>query len=574
MLARCVRNTLLITGLVSTALHGCTRHETPVDSGGPDARAKRPNIVLILADDLGYSDLGIYGGEIRTPNLNALAASGIQLTNFHVSPTCSPTRAMLLSGTDNHLAGFGTMNGLESPEQKGQPGYETFLNHDVVTFVRLLRDAGYHTYMAGKWHMGYTPDVYPPNRGFEESFWLQQGGASHFGDGVGIVSSDPAAVYYEGMTMLKQLPADFYSSNYYTDKLIEYIDKHREDGKPFFAYAAYTAPHWPLHAPEATRAQYEGVYDAGYDDIHEKRVARMRELGLLGADVEPAPTHPVWRDWDDLSEEQKILESRRMEIYATMVEILDENIGRLLSHLDAIGELENTFVLFFSDNGAEGNDPLDLANNREWVPATFDNSLDNLGAAGSFATVGPGWAHVSSIPFGLYKGFPSEGGLVVPAIASFPGEIAEGRQSNTFASVVDIAPTLLGLAGVEHPGTSYRGRDVHPLEGKSMLALLTGEAEAVHEPEFVMGWELFNRRAMRKGNWKILWANSPWGKDDWALYDLAADPAEQNDLSAEHPEKLAELIALWDQYVEDHGIIVLEELDMRFTNSTSYYDQL
>lgn len=567
-------HTLLTAAIVTTALLGCSRQdaEAPVNAPETEAQPKRPNVVLILADDLGYSDLGSYGGEIRTPNLDALAASGMQMTNFHVGPTCSPTRAMLLSGTDNHLAGLGTMNGMESPEQKGQPGYETFLNHNIVTFVRLLRDAGYHTYMAGKWQQGYTPDLYPPKRGFEESFWLLQGGASHFADAAGIVSGGPKASYHEDMTPVQQLPEDFYSSDYYTDKLIEYIDKNHGDGQPFFLYAAYTAPHWPLHAPEAASAKYDGVYDAGYDDIHEKRVARMRELKLLRPDVPPAPNHPAWPGWDELSEEQKAAEARRMEIYAAMVGLLDENIGRLLAHLDDIGELDNTLVMFFSDNGAEGNNPLDLEKNSEWIPATFDNSLGNLGASGSYTSVGPGWAHVSSIPFSLHKSFPSQGGLVVPAIASFPGRIPEGQRSGAFASVLDVAPTLLSLAGVEHPGTSYQGRDVHALKGQSMLPFLTGETKAVHGEDFVMGWELFNRRAVRKGNWKILWTNAPWGKDAWALYDLVTDPGEQNDLSAQHPEKLAEMMGLWDQYAEEHGVIVLDELKMGYSNSTSHYD--
>ncbi len=342
---RILTSLLIAAGLLG--LSACS------DQAGAGKTDPRPNILLIIADDLGYSDLGVFGGEISTPNLDALAGAGRMLTNFHVAPTCSPTRAMLMSGTDAHRAGLGAMNGLWSEQQKGKPGYEGFLNKDIVTFVRLLKEAGYHTYMSGKWQLGYEDGYYPLDRGFEEAFWLKFGGASHFSDMRGITEYGEDAYWGEGREQLQALPDDFYSSDYFTDKMIEYIEKNRADGKPFFGYAAYTAPHWPLQAPQEYVDRYEGVYDAGYDGIREKRIERMRAAGLIGAGQTPAPQHPEWPGWEDLNEEQKKLEVRRMQLYAAMVEALDENIGRLIRYLKDSGEYENTFILFFSDNAQE-----------------------------------------------------------------------------------------------------------------------------------------------------------------------------------------------------------------------------
>lgn len=417
---------------------------------------KRPNIILIIADDMGYSDLSSFGSEIQTPNIDALAQAGKVLTNFHVGPTCSPTRAMLLSGADAHRAGLGTMNGMWSEEQKGKPGYEGYLNKHVVTFVSLLKDAGYHTYMAGKWQQGYEDGYYPLDRGFENAFWLKFGGASHFADSNGIMEYSHPAVWREGRESVSSLPEDFYSSEYFTDRIINYIESNREDGKPFFVYGAYTAPHWPLHAPQKYIDKYAGVYEAGYDAIRNKRIERMRELGLIKEGQTVAPQHKEWPAWDELSDEQRKLEAKRMQVYAAMVDALDENVGRLVQYLKDSGEYDNSFIMFFSDNGAEGNNPADLGNNAEWMPTVFDNSYENMGKSGSYISTGPGWAHVSSTPFQLYKGFPTQGGLLSSTITVFPDRIEAGTRSDAFATVLDIAPTILELAGVTHPAPEYK----------------------------------------------------------------------------------------------------------------------
>ena len=541
------------------------------DQAATDKTDPRPNILLIIADDLGYSDLGVFGGEINTPNLDALAGAGKLLTNFHVAPTCSPTRAMLLSGADAHHAGLGTMNGLWSEEQKGKPGYEGYLNNQIVTFVRLLRDAGYHTYMSGKWQLGYEDGYFPLDRGFEQAFWLQHGGASHFSDMAGITEHPAVAYWAEGRERLETLPDDFYSSAYFTDRLVDYIENNRADGKPFFAYAAYTAPHWPLQAPQEYIDKYEGVYEGGYDAIRNQRIERMRATGLIKAGQVPAPQHPEWPSWEELTDEQKKLEVRRMQLFAAMVDALDVNIGRLIQYLKDAGEYDNTFILFFSDNGAEGNNPYDIYTNPVWAPANFDNSYDNMGKPGSYVSTGPGWAHVSNTPFQMYKGFPTQGGLVSPTIAVFPDRIKAGSRSDTFATILDVAPTLLELADVTHPAPEFQGNRVQPLIGESLYPHLLDHQTTVHDPDYIYGLELFNRRMIRQGDWKLLWINKPWGKDGWALYNLEADPGEQNDLAQSRPEKLQEMLLLWEQYVEENDVFVFEGLKIRFTNGKTHY---
>ena len=560
---RILTRIFLAAGLLG--LFACT------DQAATDKTDPRPNILLIIADDLGYSDLGVFGSEINTPNLDALAGAGKLLTNFHVAPTCSPTRAMLLSGADAHHAGLGTMNGLWSEEQKGKPGYEGFLNKQIVTFVRLLKDAGYHTYMAGKWQLGYEDGYYPLDRGFEQAFWLKHGGASHFSDMAGIAENQAVAYWAEGRERLETLPENFYSSAYFTDKLIDYIDNNRADGKPFYAYAAYTAPHWPLQAPQEYIDKYEDVYEGGYDVIRNKRIERMRAAGLIKQGKISAPQHPEWPAWEELTEEQKKLEVRRMQLFAAMVDALDENIGRLIQYLKDTGEYDNSFILFFSDNGAEGNNPYDIYTNPVWAPANFDNSYDNMGKPGSYVSTGPGWAHVSSTPFQLYKGFPTQGGLASPAIAVFPEKIRAGSRSDAFATILDVAPTLLQLADVTHPAPQFEGRRVHPLIGESFYPHLLDQQTVVHGPDHVFGLELFNRRMIRQGDWKLLWINKPWGKDGWVLYNLEEDPGEQNDLAQSRPEKLQEMLMLWEQYVEANDVFVFEGLKLHFTNGKNHY---
>jgi len=519
----------------------------------PHRAQTRPNILLIVADDLGYTDLGALGGEIRTPHLDALARSGLLLTSFLVSPACSPTRAMLLTGVDTHPAGLGTMTGHADLNQKGRPGYEGHLSDRVVPVSTLLRDAGYHTYVTGKWHLGMDEALGPHRRGFDRSFVLLLGGASHLADATRVTEHAERAPYREDGREV-QLPADFYSTAHYTDKLIEYMRSGLADGKPFFAYAAYTSPHWPLQVIDADLDRNEGAYDDGYDVLRARRFEHAKRNGLVPAGAATPPRLRFVRPWDALLPEQKRREARAMELYSAMVENLDHHVGRLLQFLKDTGQYDNTFILFFSDNGAEGN-PIDrMETNAEWIPRRFDNSLPNLGRVKSYAWLGPGWAQAAT-PFRLFKGFPTEGGVRVPAIVRFGGSGRHGT-SGAVVTVKDVAPTLLQLAEARHPGASFEGRAVAPLEGRSMLPFVRGEAPAVHGVDFTMGWELFGRRALRRSDWKIVWLFEPYGSGRWELFDLASDPGETLDLAGARPEKLAELLRSWDEYAARNGVIL------------------
>lgn len=541
--------------------------------------AKRPNILLIVADDLGYTDLGAYGAEIATPNLDRLAADGAKLTSFYASPFCSPTRAMLMSGSDNHLVGFGDMAELMLPEQRGKPGYEGYLNERVVPMSQVLKDAGYHTVMAGKWHLGVKEEVSPAARGFNRSFTMVMGGSSHWGDQTGIVALDPdkppKAIYREDGKAIELPREGFYSSEAFATKLIDYLKADEASGKPFFAYLAFTAPHWPLHAPDEDIAKYADRYKDGYDALRRARLERMKALGLVAADTPVYEGHPYWPKWETLPKAEQVSEARRMAVYAAMVDNMDRQIGRVLAYLKERGELDDTFVFFMSDNGADGNSVYDVARTREWVYKDMDNSTPNIGRPGSFVEYGPGWAQVGMTPFKLYKSLMYEGGIIVPAIAWGPG-IDGGSVKREFAHVMDVAPTIFELAGVTHPGMTYQGREVLPLRGKSMLAYLKNDASRVHDADEAIGWELGGRKALRKGDWKIVFANEPWGSGEWELYNIATDRTESENLAARHPDKMKEMLAAWRRYVAETGTLEIEGLAARpgYSNGAKYYEDL
>lgn len=543
-----------------------------VSCGGESESQQRPNFLIIVADDLGYSDMGHMGSEIRTPTLDALAAEGVTLTNFHVAATCSPTRSMLLTGVDTHKAGLGTMGNLADELQEGMPGYEGVLSDGVVTVATLLRDAGYHTYLSGKWHLGAEAGMYPTDRGFERAFGPLQGGASHFSDQLKFFSpnaDDKTAPYLEDGEIVNGLPHDFYSSKNFTDTLISQIQDGSADDRPFFAIATYTAPHWPIQVPDDDLDRYQGVYDEGYDVLRARRVEGLKARGIVPADIETPELVPWAKSWESLSAEQRTVEARRMELFASMVENLDANIGRLLGYLKKSGHYDNTVIYFFSDNGAEGNPVNRILDDHEWVERTFDNRLENMGRVNSYVFTGPGWAQASMAPFQLYKTFPSEGGIRTPAIVAGRGISARGR-SDAFASVKDVVPTMLDLAGVAQPGPLFQGREVASIEGESMVSMLNGETDRIHDEDYTMGWELFGRRAIRRGDWKIVWMFEPYGEGRWRLFNLATDPAETSDLSTERPQKLAEMITAWDDYATDNRVILpaadsayaLDDLDL------------
>ncbi len=523
-------------------------------SEGAEQADHRPNILLIAVDDMGYSDIGPFGGEIDTPNLDALARSGMVFTDFHTSASCSPTRSMLFSGTDNHLAGVGSMGETITPNQKGKPGYEGYLNDRVVSIATLLGDAGYFTAMAGKWHLGDEPEQDPSRRGFQKVYTMLNGGASHFDD-EWMMYANYTPIYRENGVRV-HVPKGFYSSEFYTSKLIEYLDQ-RPATQPFFGYLSFTAPHDPLHAPDDWIDRYKETYDAGYDALRHTRLEQLKKLGFVAADAKPFPRLKVVPAWEELTTEQKKIDARRMEIYAAMIAYVDHQLGRLFAHLKNSGQWDNTLVIFFSDNGANGLQMHQYGETDEaWVERNSDNRFGNLGRQYSRIASGPAWAQASMTPFRMFKLFVAEGGIRSPLIMSGPSVEKPGTRSDAFAHVMDLAATILEASQTAHPGTEYKGRTIEPLRGKSMWPVLNGTADVVHKDDIAVSWELFGMRAVRKGDFKLLWLPKPFGTGDWQLYDLAKDPGEMNDLSALHPQLHAEMVEIWKGYSQETGVIL------------------
>ncbi|KAM0471956.1 hypothetical protein ACHAPX_009092 [Trichoderma viride] len=547
---------------------------------------KRPNFLIILADDLGFSDPACFGGEIRTPNIDRLGKEGVRFTNFHAAAACSPTRAMIMTGTDHHIAGLGNLvewsrasaqaagkgKVISTAPQRGMPGYEGYLNEKVVALPEILQLGGYETFMSGKWHLGMTKERSPTARGFERSVGMLAGCCNHYAyqppgsenDMPGFMQTSHIAVHLEDNEYLKSLPDNWYSSDYYAEKMVGYLKDRaeRKDERPFFGYLAFTAPHWPLQAPQELIQHYRGQYKDGPEALRQSRMKRMIELGLMDPNTQP---HPVVADevteWENMTEEEQAKSSRSMEAFSGMVESMDVNIGKVLDELEKQGELDDTFVIFLSDNGAEGAAyeayPMIRGPLLEHLDKYYDNSLENIGNANSFVWYGPRWAMAATAPSRLYKAYPTEGGVRVPAVVRYPKFKKEGI-SDIFATVMDLGPTILEMAGLTHPAPEWKGRKVVDMRGRSMAKWFNGKDETVHEKDFVQGWELLGRGAIRKGGWKAVFIPKPKGTEKWQLYNLEKDPGEVNDLAEQEPEILKTLLVLWDQYVLENGVIPMQ----------------
>lgn len=521
-----------------------------VNLTGPDGR--RLNVIIILADDLGYTDIGAFGGEIPTPNLDRLAFGGIRLTNLYASHSCSPSRAMLMSGVNPHAAGVGAVPGIVSP--KGNPSYLGYLSPNVASLAELMQRAGYATMMTGKWDLGAANANSPVARGFDRSFALLHSAAGHFSDMTGLNKRNPRAEYREDYRNIAALPDDFYSTTFYTDKMIDYIKRRENRSAPFFAYLAYTAPHWPLQAPEEWIEKFKGAYDDGFAPVLKKRLERGAALGVFKSPDASDKVRRMETFWSSLDEKGRRSAARRMEVYAAMVAIMDKEIGRLIDYLETSGEADNTVILFMSDNGPDFSNTETLRPFRGWVEEHFDNSIDNMGRRDSYISYGREWAEVGAGPFRLYKGTAGEGGVRTPGILYWPGDPKPGRIVDAFLSFADILPTAIDIAGLAHPGR-HEDATVLPPEGGSFAALLAGRpragairAEAENPP---MVWESAGTVAVRKGEWKLFYAPSPLGEGEWRLYNLREDPYETNDLSSEHDEITKELRRHWEAY-KDH----------------------
>lgn len=513
--------------------------------GAAAEAARKPNFLVIVADDLGFSDLGAFGGEIETPNLDRLALSGVRLTGFHTESACAPTRAMLLTGSFSQRVGLGNMPEAMQANQTGQPGYEGYLRSDAATLAERLGAIGYRTLFSGKWHLGATPEQDPSARGFQHSFVMLHCCHNHFGKGV---SADPTKMfgYRENGRAVTSLPDDFYSSDYFADKLIAQLNESKRGARaddPFFAYLAFTAPHAPLQAPAETIRKYSGVYDEGYEALRERRLQRQVELGLLDPAVVPHRMVDT-PAWEELSDDQKRISAREMEIYAAMVDRIDQAMGRVLDALRQSGELDNTVIVFLSDNGAESRYV-----HYGQAPSVAD--LDRMGAADGWVHYGPGWAQAATAPSWRFKTFATQGGIRSVAFIAGPVGARPGSIVSSYTNVMDVVPTLLDLAGAPVTGAQVGERRVQPVDGVSWRGLLQEGAPA-YPVDRAVGSELFGSRSLRRGDWKL----TDLGEGRWRLFNLAADPGETRDLSVEQPELVADLAAAWQAWADDVGVVL------------------
>ena len=517
-------------------------------SARPD---ERPNILLIVADDLGYADLGAYGSDIATPHLDALARQGVLFTQFQTAPMCAPTRAMLLSGNNNHVAGMANQQ-REGILGRPYPGYENGLSSRVAPLPRLLRDAGYDTYSVGKWPLGLTPEQSPTAAGFTRSWNMLDGAGTHY-DGVGF-ENRPSTFWRDGD--YTSYPDGEYATQWYTDRLIEFIEDGRGDGKPFFAYAAYTAPHWPLQVPAAERDRYAGRFDDGYDALRRRRFESLIDAGIVARGSPMPQRNPAITPWEELDEKQKRREARKMELYAAMVSNLDGHIGRLLAYLRDAGELDNTLVVFMSDNGAAAEDFYNRGPFIDYLRARFDNGYENMGTQKSFVSYGPQWAEASSAAFSRHKTYTRQGGIVAPMIIAGRGVVQHDVVERDLVTVMDLAPTILDAAGVAYPNDQSL---VAP-EGETLLPLLQGEQDAAHDDGYAVALYHRGRAFLRQGSWKLVTLEPPFDESKFELYDVERDPGETTDLAADLPEKYRELLGLWRRERRRLGIVLPQDL--------------
>lgn len=505
--------------------------------------AKPPNILYILADDLGFSDLGCFGGEIKTPNLDSLGYNGVRLTQFYNTGRCCPSRAAILTGQYPHRVGLGHM----TTNDLGKPGYRGVVSKDAQTIAQALKPAGYRSFIAGKWHLG-TPD--PTKHGFEE-FYGTLVSAKRFFDPdhlVRLPKGRKARQYPEG---------EFYATDAVTDHAIDFINLARETpAKPWFLYLAYNAPHFPLHAFKEDIKKYADRYHGGWDKLREERLKRMKSMNIVPQDTKLTP-RSTWRNygetktgtnpaWNSLSKDRRLDLARRMAIYAAMIDRMDRQIGRIIQDLKCKGELENTLIVFTSDNGACF----------EWDPFGFDivssnqnilfkgKDLDRMGEPGTFHSVGSGWANASNTPWRMYKHFNHEGGIASPGILHWPKglNIEPGKIIHKSTHIIDLLPTALAAANVKYTGEL-------PLPGTDMLAYLRKDCAS----DRTLYFEHQGNRAVRSGKWKLV----AFDDQPWELYDFTKDRTEMNNLAKSHPEKVKELSTAWDKWGKENYVTPL-----------------
>lgn len=516
----------------------------------PETTTEPPNIVLILVDDAALMDFGAYGGEAATPNIDRLAQRGTMFTRYHTSPMCAPSRSMLLTGYDSHKTGIPNLPLFTPPDYATKPGYKGILNDEVLTVGERLKRQGYQTYVTGKWHLGHTENTLANNRGFDRSYILDASGADNYKHRPYLPTQAAKPPWYKDGKRI-DLPEDFYSSKNLVDEMIAFREEETEKDKPFFAFLSFQAIHIPVQAPKQYTEKYIDTYKVGWAKIKEQRYEKAKELGLIPETAPLGNMLPVLQAWDKLSEEEQQYKAKAMAVNAGMLDAMDEHIGRYIQYLEENGEFENTVFIITSDNGPEASSTGSVRSMQLWMDYVgYHRDYDRLGEKGSYNFIGPEFASAAAGPSAYFKFYAGEGGLRVPLIFSGP-QIPEGHAIHAFSNVTDVTPTILSLAGIDQPVEAPAG----PMDGKSLMPLLTGEKERVYEADEPVGMEAAGQCALFKGDMKLVRNSRPYGDGIWRLYNLATDPGETIDLSKSSPFLFAEMIRDYTNYTKEYGVL-------------------
>ena len=516
---------LIILLLLPAFFYSCSR--SVIRSG------KRPNIVLILADDMGFSDISYFGSEIPTPNIDKLADGGLVMTHFYNASRCTPTRASLLTGLYQTEAGFGAMT---ANLGYSSGGYQGYLNDRCVTLAEALKRGGYATIMTGKWHLGNPEKSWPQNRGFEKFFGVPKGGGIYFWP-----------FLLDRTVMLNnrvyQPDSSFYSTIAFTDYSVKFLNDVKKSSQPFFLYVAYMAPHYPLQAPDSVIGKYRGKYREGFAKIRQRRFERMKKRGIIPENTELSPPDKRVEDWNQLSAAEKDSMDKRMAVYAAQIDIMDQGIGRIINKLKEMNVYDNTVVIFLSDNGGCSEYHLKPR------PGAHGPTNGAIGSRNFWGAYGPSWANVSNTPFRMYKKWEEEGGIATPFIVHWPDKIKKHRLDTLqVGHVIDIMPTLLDIAGIDYPHR-YNGHDILPMEGKSLLPVINGNELKGERTVF---WEHEGNRAIRQGSWKLV---SMYPENQWRLFNLKSDITELHDVSSEHSSLVREMIGKYQHWANRVGVL-------------------
>ena len=563
---------LPVTLLIGMMLVPASTVEAQTDS-------ERPNILFIVGDDIGFGDLGISGAVTRTPNLDRLADQGTFFTNFHVSPVCSVSRSMMLTGNNPIEVGLAAFDYAIYPPAEGKPGYESHLTRTTATIAEILQNAGYRTYTVGKWHLGGPGHggEGPEQWGFDRSYGIYTGGANHWNqDPFHINANDPDVMaqirrgeipqepYHENGTPVKR-PMGIYSDDLWTSKMMEYIEEGRESGQPFFAYVAYTTAHVPLQAPDfLIDKYYERYLELGFEGLHRARFEAQKKIGIIPADAAypERASNPLLRAWSEMDDEEKRVQAKTMATYSAMMESQDYHIGMLLNYLKETGQLDNTLIIYTPDNGPEGTDfrgALSNADFTKWARATFSQSFDDIGRGNSMVFLGTDWAGAANGSLQWWKWFIGEGGIRVPLIVVPPKNTAferSGEMTNAYAFVKELPMTILDYAGVKHPQTEFKGRTITPPSGVSLRPFLAGDTPSPRTDEEWVAFELFGNAYVVAGDYKAMRVRpGMYGDGTWHLYDIKKDPGETRPLEGEQPERLKKMIATYERYAKEKGIV-------------------